>query len=591
MEDGKDFELKANIFTPTRLDGDKPCAVYISCENAMKLKNKLEEFKENKVWFNYQKIIRLKRYLNFVINFLVSYIDEDKSETIRVGFEKMIRSILFIDVPEYIKFWLDNINYLISICGLDDITEISQEIVKAIIASIHKLKNNKPTKLGKNMPLHIISLKADYVDATTKLSSYISILKKILSFIPNNDNEKLITMLNNNNPIFDDLYDYHNGGDIIEVIIKKNNQLDNKGCITQLKTSNDGTKFIVTYYTTFVKKLIIEEFDIKQLCIKDQKKYDECSKYIDKDQEKFTMTPDQQKFIFYLKSFTNDSDCEINISQENLNNLKNKIAELKNDKVKPNDKNEYNVGNSIEIEYNQFSIMNKKKNNLSTKITYINPKKKYFKTEKKIRIRKSILGKSLFNFNSLCVKKKTIEKPKQEEEKKSEEKIAAIIKAADEEPKQEKPKQEEIAAIIKAADEESKKLADTIEINSKKRIKTAERIILGTKIGISIPIISSLSLGSVGIIIAGSIALIAEVAYFSKKFRDQNMEFKASDEAFNTKIKADAEVARKEQVARAAELAHIEAKVIEAREAREAKEAREEREEEEEEEKAKTQES
>ena len=102
--------LKINILNKP----SENCKVYISCNNARKLKNKLEKFKYNQNWYGIQKLIRLKRYLTFIENFLLSILNKEFYQT---GIENTILSKLFIKPEDFIKFWLRNIQYLITICG------------------------------------------------------------------------------------------------------------------------------------------------------------------------------------------------------------------------------------------------------------------------------------------------------------------------------------------------------------------------------------------------------------------------------------------------------------------------------------------
>ena len=63
-----DFKIQSYILHPQILGTD--CKIYIDCENARKLKNKLEEYRNNKIWFNIKKILRLKRYLDILNSYL-----------------------------------------------------------------------------------------------------------------------------------------------------------------------------------------------------------------------------------------------------------------------------------------------------------------------------------------------------------------------------------------------------------------------------------------------------------------------------------------------------------------------------------------
>ena len=63
-----DFKIQSYILHPQILGTD--CKIYIDCENARKLKNKLEEYQNNKIWFNIKKLLRLKRYLTILNNYL-----------------------------------------------------------------------------------------------------------------------------------------------------------------------------------------------------------------------------------------------------------------------------------------------------------------------------------------------------------------------------------------------------------------------------------------------------------------------------------------------------------------------------------------
>ena len=199
--------LKYENLNPKKNGNDKKsvkdCKVYISCANAKKLKNKLKDFDHNRIWFNYQKILRLHRYLGFLKDLLEGEIkryngSEFFSKRKRTGSEK---SILFISISSYAEFWMKNINYLIDICDIfvdiqkftggkeGDINDINDiKYALAMLDDQHKKKALTSTQLvmlqrfpsAENYEKAKVSAETIIHNMIQKIDEYIQIIKKIL---------------------------------------------------------------------------------------------------------------------------------------------------------------------------------------------------------------------------------------------------------------------------------------------------------------------------------------------------------------------------------------------------------------------------
>ena len=591
--DNKTAELKSFLkyenLNPKKNGNDKKsvkdCKVYISCANAKKLKNKLKDFDHNRIWFNYQKILRLHRYLGFLKDLLEgeleSYTDKRKSSH-RTGSEK---SILFISISSYAEFWMKNINYLIGICDIfgikkftgDNVGEINEinEIndIKHALAMLddqHKKEALTHTQLeilqrftsAENYEKAKESAEEIINDMIQKINEYIEIIKRKITvelppqppYILDPNRTKTEEYLKtNNNPIFDDFYDYYNGGDIIEVTYRHGGKFskNNKGCITQIKFTKEEEeavaatrtakileiKFVVTYFSTILKELFTDEIPYKNLCIINDPEYKKCTD-IEKEHYDMTMQPSdsQSKFIFDLK-YTSDStgtqenkqeDCKIVITIANAQTLLNKLNKLKKENSVDN---AYELDNPIEIKYKWVIKIPKKGNkeilSFKCEITHIIPKKKKFRIRKKLMNEKPSLVKLRNNFNpkkfltmhrfsSLCIVNNYENLNLLDNE----------FNGLSNEPLVASPTSEsESATIIDAIIAEALKESEEIKNNNATRVKSRQDTATSKLAVAGVATAGVLALGPIGFFLGVSLiyaGLFAAMAHSLKKIDKQN---------------------------------------------------------------------
>ena len=478
------FKIHSYILHPQILGTD--CKIYIDCENARKLKNKLEEYQNNKIWFNIKKFLRLKRYLNILNNYLfilytkmyknvkenkeniteskIKILDSERNEVDELiksmqteqteqteqtddekkhakknyytEFSGVFRTLLFGNVFDFINFWAFNVYKLCDI--IDDNNKLKnilnnyitkkqlntaqtneQQLIDSIKAIYTKNyeSNSKDFFISDyelNQKIKDYNLKRikNLIESLNKVKEHITeiteYIKKIDEIINTKDDNIKKTIIENNNPIFDDLNDYANNGDIIEVsVYRKGLRLNYKGCITQINVKKKT--FVVTSYSNFSKKLYIGEYNFAtELCIKNETDYDNCIKFINYTPKQISIMHDFRKFIFDTGTYSNELElnkyCKIFINIHDAIKLINKMKEMKEMKEKFNIPNSY-TSPYEENKYIHILIKNDsllKSSNSYTRgfITGFDPIKHNFSI---IYYPKFRPIEKDFNFNKLCI--------------------------------------------------------------------------------------------------------------------------------------------------------------------------------------------